>query len=441
MTRWLWLLWLWPLAALADDPPQLWVEARLQPPGEVVVGSTVHLEVDVLTDAWFTHAPQLPTLQLPGALVQPPSGEAENINTTRHGKNVFGLRYVYLITPNQAQAFAIAPLTVRAKPGLAPAAITATSAALNFIAQQPPGFTPGEPVLVAQGLRFTQRIQHAGGPLKVGDTLVRELRLEADGTQAMLLPAPVFNAVEGLGTYPAAPQIEAISDGRGLITGGRRIDSVSYRINNAGHFELPAIELSWWDSANQQKRSASVPAFSFTAQANAAYAPPFSIAADLQALGQHHRLHLTRLWLVAALLGVVVLLATLAKPWWQRGRNAWQQARQRRRHAWLNSAEYAWQQVPAQLHKQPPELSALYLWLHRRTGLTTFSQLPLAPAHALLGLLNERYAARPGSAVNWPALEHALPALQRSLKPAKSKAAHALKALNPSHTPHAKERL
>lgn len=441
MTRWLLALMLWPLLALADAPPQLWVEARVQPAGEVLVGSTVHLEVDVLTDAWFTHAPQLPTVQVAGALVQPPSGEAQNITANRDGKPLFGLRYVYLITPNQAQTYSIPALTVSAQPGLATAALTAQSTALTFNAKLPPGFSPGQTVLVADALRFTQQIQQAEGGLKVGDTLVRELRLEADGAQAMLLPAPQLAKVEGLSLYPATPRIEALNDGRGQASGGRRIDTARYRIDQAGHFQLPAIEVQWWDSASQQKRSASVPAVSFEAQANGSYQTPFSISADLKALGQHSRLHLTRLWLVVALLLTIIAASVFAKPWCQRAHLAWQRRQQQRRDAWLASAEYAWKQVPEQLQKQPPELSALYLWLHRRTGLESFTQVPLAPAKALLGLLNQRYAARPGSAAIWPALEQALTGLQRSLKPTKKTVAHGLKPLNPHPSTDAKDRL
>jgi hypothetical protein len=67
------------------------------------------------------------------------------------------MRYSYRITPNLAQGFDIPALTVRATPGQASADLSAQSPPLHFDAAQPPGFKPGEPVLVAQGLRFTQK--------------------------------------------------------------------------------------------------------------------------------------------------------------------------------------------------------------------------------------------------------------------------------------------
>lgn len=356
-----WLaLWLLPCLAWGNVP-QLYVEADLQPAGAVMVGSTARLNVTVFTDTWFTRAPQLPVLQVPGAVVQAPGGEAEKINKQQNGHTLFGLRYAYLITPNAAQTYAIPALTVTATLGQAAAAQSAVTAPLNFTAQVPPGFAPGEPVLVAQALRFDQRISRPEGELKVGDTVLRELTLEADGAQAMVLPAPAQTRIDGLSAYPAAPRIEPISDGRGGFTGGRRVDSTQYRIDQPGHFTLPAIELTWWDTANQQKRSTRVPAVEVEASANAAYKTPFSIAADLAQLSHNRRLHLNGYGIGALALLLAGLLVYATRPWWRRAWVRLQRQRAARRAAWLASADYAWQQVPAQLQQQPPHATALYL--------------------------------------------------------------------------------
>ncbi len=426
------LLFLLPGLAWADAP-QLQVEAQLEPSGQVMVGSTVRLEVTVFTDTWFTSAPQLEPLQLPGALVQAPGGEAEKYNKQQNGKTLFGLRYAYLISPNQAQVFAIPALAITATPGQATAPITVHSLPLNFTAQLPPGFAAGEPVLVANALRLSQRIIRPDGELKVGDSLVRELTLEADGAQAMLLPPPVQKAVDGLSAFPAAPRIEPISDGRGGFTGGRRIDSISYRVDQSGNFTLPAIELNWWDNSSQQKRTVSVPAVDFKASANAGYKAPFSITADLATLGQNRRLHLTGYWLVAIAAVLMLLLIYTGRPWWRRARAAWQRQREARRLAWLASADYAWQQVPGQLQQQPPQLTALYQWLRRSAGFRTFVQVPLPPAKRLLGLLNQRYAQEGQSASIWPVSEPLLPELRSAVQPAQKPQRPALQPLNPRH--------
>ncbi|MGX1086792.1 hypothetical protein [Pseudomonas sp. AP3_22 TE3818] len=358
------------LNTFAADP-QLKVQATLHPAAPVMVGGLVELQLDVFTDTWFTSAPTLPDLKLPGALVMPPDGHAEHLNQTINGQSFSGMRYSYLITPNLAQGFDIPALTVQATPGQASHALNAQSQPLHFNAAQPPGFQPGEAELVAQGLRFSQQTIHSATPLKVGDSITRELTLQADGALAMSLPKPTMDAIKGLSRYPKAAQIRNLDDGRGHFNGGQRIDSVTYRIDTEGHYSLPAIELKWWDASGRQTRTATVPAVTFDAAANSAYKPVFSITEDLKKLGQHNRLHLSGHGFgLLALALAVVALGWFSRPLVQRAHLKWQARRRARHAAWLESAEYAWQQIPAQLESKPTQLSALYLWTRRsRRGL------------------------------------------------------------------------
>ena len=301
----------------------------------------------------------------------PPDVHAEHLNQTIDGQSFSGMRYSYLITPNLAQSFDIPALRVQATPGQASHELSAQSQPLHFNAAQPPGFQPGEAVLVAQGLRFTQKTINSATPLKVGDSITRELTLQADGALAMSLPTPTLDNIKGLSRYPKAAQIRNLDDGRGNFIGGQRIDSVTYRIDTEGHYSLPAVELKWWDASSQQTRTAMVPGVTFDAAANSAYKPVFSITEDLKKLGQHNRLHLSGHWFgLLALALAVGALGWFSRPLVRRAHLKWQ-ARRRARHAvWLESADYAWQQIPAQLGSKPTQLSALYLWTRRsRQGL------------------------------------------------------------------------
>lgn len=131
------LLGLQSLLALAE--PQLLVEAQLVPEGQALVGATLNLQVDVLTDTWFTQAPQLPKLNLSGAQVTPPSCEAEHLTVQRDGTTLFGLRFSYQITPNQARHFHISALSIQTVPGQGSGPVTVRTAPLDFVASQPQG--------------------------------------------------------------------------------------------------------------------------------------------------------------------------------------------------------------------------------------------------------------------------------------------------------------
>lgn len=287
--------------------PQLRVQAQLIPGASVVVGEQLQVQVDVLTDTWFTAAATLPPLKLDGARVQAPGGEAEHTTQVIDGKTFYGMRYAYRITPNVAQRFTVPALTVSAQPGQASAPLSAQSAPLTFEATQPPGFAPGEPVLVASDLRLSQTL--AATDLRVGDSLTRTLTLQADDTPALSLPPPSAAGLSGLRLYPQAPIISNLDDGRGAITGGQRIDRLVYRVQQGGHFSLPAISVKWWDSRHHRLQLAQLPALTFDAQAASAYTPTFSVADDLKALGQHSRWQLSRQWMVWIAAGVLLVLA------------------------------------------------------------------------------------------------------------------------------------
>jgi hypothetical protein len=393
-----------------------------------MVGSLVTLQLDILTDTWFTDAPTLPDLTLPGALVMPPDGHAEHLNQTLDGKSFNGMRYSYLITPNAAQPFDIPALTVHATPGQATTELSAHSQPLQFTATQPPGFKPGEPVLVAQGLRFTQAVIKPDTPLKVGDSLTRQLTLQADGALAMSLPTPILGDVSGLSRYPKNPQVSTLDDGRGHFTGGQRIDSVTYRIDHEGHHSLPALEVKWWDASGQRTRTAQVPVVEFDAVANSAYRPVFSISEDLKKLGQQHRLRLSGMTfgLLALLLGVTLLL-WFARPFIHRAVLA-AQARRRARHtAWLESADYAWRQIPPQLDSHPPQLSALYLWIRRRHKGLKLTAL----GSRFQALLRAFYGREPTKDQALLQLKESLTTLHSQAEHNKQTVAPALRPLNP----------
>ncbi len=410
-------------------PAQLKVEAHLNPSEGAMVGGLVELQLDVLTDTWFTSAAALPDLQLDGALVMPPNGQAQHLNQTIDGQSFNGLRYSYLITPNVARSFDIPALTVRATLGQATEEISAQSQPLSFSAAQPPGFAPGETPLVASGLRLKQIITNSATPLKVGDSITRELTLQADGALAMALPIPTFSDVDGLSRYAKTPQVTALDDGRGNILGGQRVDSASYRIDSAGTYTLPAIRVKWWDSAARQIRSAEVPAVSFEAAANNAYNPVFSLAEDLRQLQQNH-LHFSSRWLLWLALAVGLVVGVyLLRPVAVRTHQRWLAHKRAKQLAWQHSPAFAWQQIDPQLQARPAQLTALYLWLRRsRLGLKLTGAGP-----RLQGLLRGLYGRQSAADQTLVQLRQSLSTLQSQVARQQAKPAPALRPLNPVH--------
>lgn len=356
-------------AHLLAAEPQLRVQARLVPSDSAVVGETVQLQLDVLTDTWFTSAPQLPELNLPGTLVSPPGDQTEHLTERLDGTPFFGIRYVFRITLQQAGDLHIPALTVTASPGNAQAPLSASTEPLTLHGQLPAGVTAGQQVLVASQVSFSQQTSPSLTALKVGDSLTRSVTLKADGALSLMLPVTPLDDVAGLSRYLKTPQVTALDDGRGHSLGGQRIDSASYRIEKPGHYQLPALKVQWWSSQDKTLHTAQLPAISFSASAAPAYQPPFSVSEDLQRLGQLTRLHLSRHWLTAGLvLALLALGALLVRRHGAQLQAAWQRWQATRKARHQASAAYAWHQVPGQLQHCPAQLTALYLWWRRSQG-------------------------------------------------------------------------
>ncbi|MDE3738790.1 hypothetical protein PSH28_19485 [Pseudomonas resinovorans] len=424
-----------PRLVMAEEP-EVRVQNRLAPADSVMVGGTINLEVDLLVDTWFTAAPILPKLELPGAVVNPPSGEAQHLTEQQDGKTFFGLRFIYQITPQAAQRFEIPALEFQVQPGQASGPVKVRSQPLAFAAKELAGESDGHR-LVATSVTFTQEIERSHDPLRVGDSITRRVKVQAEGAQAMLLPPPEFVEVNGLKRYVQTPRVTPLSDGRGGTLGGVREDSVTYVIGEAGEIDLPAIELKWWDVATGEGHSAAVPTVELKA-AKGDYQAPFSISEDLRALGQKTRLRLSG---HGMLLGMFLVLggglAYLGRPWGRVALALLRRWREARKRAWLESPDYAWKLARQQLKGRPTQLGGLYLWVRRSTGNRTLSEFSDTSCDAfsdrLLGFFKSRYGAASVPSQAPADLRRVLPDVRRAVSVRKKvrPEGHGLKPLNP----------
>ncbi|MGE9765243.1 BatD family protein [Pseudomonas sp. PDM20] len=361
------LLMLLATAAYADGP-QLRVEAQLIPDSKVSLGATLALQLDVLTDTWFTAAPQLPALQLPGTRVAEPAGSPVHLTVERDGQTFFGLRYQYRITPRQAQRFEIPALKVSAQVGQATATLHANSRPLSF------GVSPAPDDgarLVADSVQLQQVLRPPVAAFQVGDSLERRVELRVRGAPMELLPPAEFAAVEGTRQYPNPVRLQELDDGRGHSDGALRVDSVAYQFERAGRIELPPLELRWRQASNGELHVEQLPGLTLEVAA-----PPPSV---------NHRAWRDRLglWIERHALAALLLIAGLALAWhWLAVPAAaalrWlQRLVSRLRQRYRHSEHRAWRRLHRQLQQRPARLDGLYLWLQRQQVRSTELQRTL----------------------------------------------------------------
>lgn len=207
------------LLLLVGAAPQLRVQAQLPDGNQAVVGQTLLLQVDVLTDSWFTSAPQLPELALPGVVVTPPDERAQHLTMTLDDTPFFGMRYTYHLTLREPGEVQIPALAVSSQPGNTATPLSARSQPLQISVAWPQA--EGQNLLVASDVQLSQTLGSLEG-LKVGDSLVRSVKLRATNALALMLPVTPLAEVKGLNRFVKTPQVTSLDN-----VSGQRIDSAS----------------------------------------------------------------------------------------------------------------------------------------------------------------------------------------------------------------------
>lgn len=213
----------------------------------------------------------LSPLEMPDARIEQlgkPRTYEKDINGIRHG--VIELRYA--IFPQRsgeltipAQAFS-ATLVDRAsrndfqpfgpRPGKV-ARVKSPQIPLTVKAK-PADYPSDAPWLPARALSLAESWSPQPDDAKVGDSLTRSLLLKADGlSSAQLNPLPATE-VKGLRRYPDQPQLANQISDRGVI--GSREEREALVPNRSGQFELPAVEIVWWNTHEDRLERASLPA-------------------------------------------------------------------------------------------------------------------------------------------------------------------------------------
>ncbi|WP_145669385.1 BatD family protein [Bradyrhizobium stylosanthis] len=235
-------------SAQQAGPPEPIVRAGIDPP-RVVVGQPTTLRIEVLAPNYLTSPPAMPSFQISNAATR--QLRSVNINEQHDGATYAGVRFEYAIYPQEAGLYALPEQSVGIKYAAEPPAVRDVSVPLPrlpFEAYVPDAAAAMRPFLSARKLTAEQSVKRSSDKLKPGDAVTRTVRVDAEGTQAMLLPPQTFAAVDGLRLYPAQPVLNDTTDGRADVTTSTRTDSAIYMLERNGSYALPEIVIAWWNT-------------------------------------------------------------------------------------------------------------------------------------------------------------------------------------------------
>ena len=126
----------------------------------------------------------------------------------------------------------------------------------------------GKHWLPASRLTLHSRWSSPPETAKTGDPLTLTLSIIANGLRAEQLPQLEVNVPTGLKTYNDQPILNNESNSDGIV--GTRQEKIVVIATAAGTFEIPAINLNWWDNTQTKQQIATLPAITLTATGVAA---------------------------------------------------------------------------------------------------------------------------------------------------------------------------
>ncbi len=248
----------------AQDVQRAIVRAEIEPES-APPGQPLRLRVTVLVPTWFVKPSIYPAFELPNAVIRLPSGSSFNITERIAGANWSGIVRDYVVYPQTAARYALSGESIEvsyADPATNEAVTEGVVVPdVTFAARIPAGAESLSPFLAGTSLTLEQSTSPSQGILQVGDAIERRVTARIEGTPAMFLP-PLFDApsIDGITFYPRESQISDKPGARSGPIAGQREESALYVFQRGGIFELPEIELRWWNSKTQAVETTQLPA-------------------------------------------------------------------------------------------------------------------------------------------------------------------------------------
>lgn len=226
-----------------------------------------------------------PNLQ--DALIQK-MGEDSNFNTQVNGVDYVVTERKYAIFPQKSGVFTIKPLALTAEvisqrqpsfngffnsPSTHMQRITSNAITLNV--RPAPAAAQSKHWLPAEELQIKQEWSGDIHAMRTGEPLTRTLSIVAKGATVGVIPE-LNKAVAdpALKNYPDQPTIKELQKADGIYA--IREEKIAFIASKAGTYQLPAIDIPWFNTKTQQMQVASIPATTLqvAAGANSPVTPP-----------------------------------------------------------------------------------------------------------------------------------------------------------------------
>ena len=257
-------------------------------------------------------------------------GDDRNFETLRNGVRYVVVERSFAIFPQQSGSLTVEPTVFQGQiidgsrfnfnETLRSKRVTSESFSVDV---QPIPAAAKRPWLPSRELRLVEEWPQDPPRFRVGEPLTRTITLTASGIAAAQLPGLAGPPADGLKQYTDQPLLKNQTRADGLT--GIRQEKIALLPSRPGRFELPAIEIPWWNTETGRQQFARIPARSIevSAAVDAQPAPPpLPVEADPSSISDSQPLEIVQQRRAAGFwpwLSVMLVLGWLVTAflWWR----------------------------------------------------------------------------------------------------------------------------
>ena len=249
----------------ADDRVRAFI-AESDASQKTLVGQKVNVIVEVLSETHFSGSTRIDLPDIAGAVFYKPEERAVVGSKEIDGKTFSTQRHELAFYAQRAGSFEIPSLTVRfGVAGVGGAKATEyrnQTQAMQIKAVMPPGAENLTSLITATELKVTEVWNpQPNQQFTAGNAIKRTITFTAPDIPGMVFPEIHIAQVNGLKIYRDRATIHDKINRGSLV--GERVDTLTYVCQSAGTYQLPAIQIQWWDLSSKQLKTILLPEVNF----------------------------------------------------------------------------------------------------------------------------------------------------------------------------------
>lgn len=271
------------------------IGVQVEPAPELEPGSQppVFIEMDVVPSdgPWYVHG-QLGLVvrvfyqqNLTEAAISQPEPSPASVRlmqetpyqAERGGERYRVLERTYAVFPERSGELIIPPMQLTGRlverrtssvwqPAVRGRRVQVESEAVQLAIEPKPAEFSGAEWQPARDYRLTQQIS-SGDTLRVGEPVTRTVIIDAVGLEENMIVEPPWPALPDTRIYPDQPQGITRDDGQWVL--GHKEFRYAVVPESEGDLVLPELRVEWWDTQNNEARTAVLPAHTVYVQASA----------------------------------------------------------------------------------------------------------------------------------------------------------------------------